>query len=321
MTTKISKRKGVSLRILACALALVLVLASLSATASAEGIEREAAAASARVGSVSTSGGKISYTLPGMPSRSMWAHTRLTLKVNGNTLSEPALVMNGATYLPLRAFLNSIGAASVSYNSSTKTATASMSGLYITVTDGGFVTYANDRPLFSFTPAVLMNNGKMYVPASALLKATGIKAVSVTSSAAQYSGRYSPLLHASRYYRDDEVLWLSRIISAESRGEPLIGQLAVGNVILNRVRSSQFPNTIWGVIFDRRYGVQFSPVANGTIYQNAAYTSVLAAKICLEGTSLSTETLYFLDPVHAESNWIIKNREYAYTILHHDFYK
>lgn len=337
MTRKKEKqreRKGAARRLVSMVSALLLLSIvfcgfSLPAHAAAQ-IPEDAAEANAvhtdsemntRVGSVSTEGGKISYTLPGMPSRSIWAHTGLSLSVNRKTLSDPALVMNGITYLPLKAYLNALGTANVSYNSTTRTATASIRGLYITVSDGAFVTYANDRPLFSFSPAVMMNNGKMYVPASALLKATGLRAASVTSGSASYTGSYSPLVSASKFYRADEVLWLSRIISAESRGEPLIGQIAVGNVIMNRVKSPLFPNTIWGVIFDRRYGVQFSPVADGTIYQNAAYTSTLAAKICLEGTSLSDETLYFLAPRYASSNWIVKNREYAYTILNHDFYK
>ena len=57
-------------------------------------------------------------------------------------------------------------------------------------------------------------------------------------------------------YNEDDVYWLSRIISAESRGEPLEGQIAVGNVVLNRVRSSAYPNTIYGVIFDRKHGTR-----------------------------------------------------------------
>ena len=71
------------------------------------------------------------------------------------------------------------------------------------------------------------------------------------------------------YNREDKLYWLSRIISAESRGEPLEGQIAVGNVVLNRVDSPDFPDTIYGVIFDDRWGGQFTPVRNGTIYQEA----------------------------------------------------
>ena len=264
--------------------------------------------------------GKVEYTLPGIATRYLWKLPQRTLSVNGKQLSEPAMMMNGTLYLPLRALATALGDAKVSYNSSTKTATLSMPGLYLTATDGGFVTYANDRPLFSFSPNVLMSNGKMYIPASALTKALGIQIKSQTNNAISISGSYTPLTPASKFYREDEVYWLSKIISAESGGESLIGQIAVGDVIMNRVKSSLYPNTIYGVIFDRKYGVQFSPTLDGSIYRDPTYTATLAAKICLEGTSLSDNALFFLNPKTAESNWIVRSREYAYTIGGHDFY-
>ena len=264
--------------------------------------------------------GKIEYKLPTIATRYLWKLPQRSLTVNGKRLSEPAMMMNGILYLPLRAFANALGDAKVSYNSSTKTATLSMQGLYLTATDGGFVTYANDRPLFAFSPNVLMSNGKMYIPASTLTKALGVQIKSQTNSEISISGRYTPLTHASKFYRSDEVLWLSKIISAESKGETLIGQIAVGDVIMNRVKSPLYPNTIYGVIFDRKYGVQFSPILDGSIYNTPTYTATLAAKICLEGTSLSDNALFFLNPKTAESNWIIKSRDYAYTIGGHDFY-
>ena len=99
------------------------------------------------------------------------------------------------------------------------------------------------------------------------------------------------------------------------------GKIAVGNVILNRVRSKDYPNTIYGVIFDRRYGVQFSPVSNGTIYNTPSNESIIAAKICLEGYSVSTEILYFVNPKVAPNSWASKNRPYFDTIGNHAFYE
>ena len=322
MTTKLNKITSLAIKTgLRGGIALMLALCATFTSVGAMGkgsvsAQTEAVTAETRVAESS----RITYNLPGVYSKNLWSHKTLTLRVNGRQISESAAEINGIVYLPLRAYLSSIGQANVSYNSSTRTATATMSGLVISVTDGAFVTYANDRPLFSFSPAVLMSNGRMYVPASALIKATGLKRDSLGSSSVSFSGSYSPLLPASRFYRDDEVLWLSRIISAESRGEPLLGQIAVGNVILNRVKSPLYPNTIWGVIFDRRYGVQFSPVANGTIYNDPPFISVLAAKICLEGVALSDEPLFFHEPNQSTSSWIENNRKYLYTISHHDFY-
>lgn len=264
--------------------------------------------------------GKIEYTLPSVSTRYLWKLQQKTVTVNGRTISEPAMVMNGILYLPMRAFASVLGSPKVNYNKTTKTATLEMPGLYLSATDGGFVTYVNDRPLFSFSPNVLMSNGKMYLPASTLTKALGVKISSQDNSSVFVSGSYTPLPHASKFYREDEVFWLARIITAESGGESLLGQIAVGDVILNRVKSNLYPNTIYGVIFDRKYGVQFSPVLDGRIYNTPTYTATLAAKICLEGTSLSDDAMFFLNPRVAQSNWIVKSREYAYTIGGHDFY-
>ena len=99
------------------------------------------------------------------------------------------------------------------------------------------------------------------------------------------------------------------------------GKIAVGNVVLNRVRSSAYPNTIYGVIFDKKFGTQFAPVANGTIYNTPTADSMIAAKICLEGYSLSSEIIYFLNPSVASSSWIIKSRPHAFTIGKHAFYE
>ena len=262
--------------------------------------------------------GVITYNLPPVSNKSVWAHERLSTVVYNKTLSDPALVMNGITYLPLRAVVNALGL-SASYNSSSRTMTVTGGGLYLTATDGGFVTYANDRPLFSFSPNVIMSNGRMYIPASTLTKALGMT-FTVSSDTVVVDGALRPLLSASKFYREDEVFWLARIITAEAGGESLLGQIAVGDVILNRVRSESFPNTIYGVIFDRKWGIQFSPVANRTIYNTPSYTSILAAKICLEGTSLSDDAMYFLNPAISTSSWIVNNRPYAYTIGNHYFF-
>jgi N-acetylmuramoyl-L-alanine amidase len=126
---------------------------------------------------------------------------------------------------------------------------------------------------------------------------------------------------ADEVYWDGAVLWLSRIIYAESRGEPLLGKIAVGNVVMNRVRSPQFPNTIYSVIFDKKYGVQFTPVATGAIYNYPTDECIRAAKMVLEGTTVSTKVLYFMNPRIATSSWIAKNREFAFKIGNHSFYK
>ena len=123
------------------------------------------------------------------------------------------------------------------------------------------------------------------------------------------------------YYNSGDLYWLSRIIHSESCGEPLEGQIAVGNVVLNRVRSSDYPDNIHDVIFDENYGTQFEPAANGTIDCEPSDKSVAAAKICLEGGSTAEDSIYFLNPDIAESLWIVENRTFVMKIGNHSFYR
>ena len=257
--------------------------------------------------------------LLGIYNKNVYAYANSVAYIRGVRLTVSALKINGTYYLPFRASANAIGA-SYAYDSKTRTSVMSLNGLAVSAIDGNYAVMANDRPLFAMTPTVIMSDGRMYIPAEAFAKATGLT-LSYAGGALNLSGSVRPLASASKYYREDEVFWLARIIHAESSGEPLIGKIAVGNVVLNRVRSAYYPNTIYGVIFDRKYGVQFSPVANGAIYNTPNYASYLAAKICLEGFDLSEGAFFFLRPEHSTSSWIPDSREYVFSVGKHDFYK
>ena len=193
-------------------------------------------------------------------------------------------------------------------------------GLTFTSSDGCYTSYANGRAFFSITPSVIMNDGRLYIPVDIFAKAVGMKSTA-TATQISITGTYKAPVSAEKFYREDEVLWLARIIQAEAGGEPFLGQIAVGNVVLNRVKSAYYPNTIYGVIFDRKYGVQFSPVLNGTIYNTPSYNATLAAKICLDGYDISGGAFFFLEPKLSTSSWIPTSREYSFTIGNHDFYK
>lgn len=310
-----------SLRLMAAICICAMLFALGTVTAGAERLEPNLTgeAASEATSVHSRAARKIHYSLPGVSNKSIYAHTRLSTVVNNRSLDEESLVINGIAYIPLESAARALGISDVRYDGASRTMTVRSAGLLLSATDGGFVIYANDRPLFSFSPTVLMSNGRIYVPAAAFAKATGTS-FARSSDRLALSGRFKPLAPASSYYREDEIFWLGRIITAEAGGESLLGQIAVGDVILNRVKSTQFPSTIYSVIFDRKYGVQFSPAANGAIYNTPTYTATLAAKICLEGTSLSDNAMYFINPRKAPNSWVSRAREYAYTIGNHDFY-
>lgn len=261
---------------------------------------------------------EIFLSLSKISNKNVNAYGRKSVMIGGKTLALKSLTINGKDYIPSRQTAEALGLRYV-YTAATKTVELSGGGLSMTFSNGCYVTYANGRTLFSLTPSMIMSDGRMYVPADIFAKAFGMR-LSSEGGSVKLSGSFSPILSADKYYRSDEVFWLARIIHAEAQGEPLLGQIAVGNVVLNRVRSAYYPNTIFGVIFDRKYGVQFSPTIDGSIYNNPSYNSILAAKICLEGTDVSDGAFFFLRPEISSSSWIPKNRKYAFSIGKHDFY-
>ena len=243
------------------------------------------------------------------------------VNIDGYAFSGEIDVRNSTTFVGIRKFANAMdSSARVTYNSYTKTLTVKSSKLNLVATNGKNYIEANGRYLFTSTP-IYMINGRMYAPVMLLAKAFDAKI-----SWSDYSSSFNivrgsgGILSGDSFYRADEVYWLSKIISAEARGEIMSGKVAVGNVILNRVRSYSFPNTIYSVIFDRKNGIQFSPVANGTIYNNATADSVIAAKICLEGYSISNGILYFVNPSVAPNSWASRNRPFYAKIGNHTFY-
>ena len=232
-----------------------------------------------------------------------------------------ARLIEETTYVPLRNFCDTVTDCTVSWNAKTRTASVTAEGLTLTAADRSHYLVANGRYLYTWNPIIVLSNGTMYVPVRILAKALGVDITwDVDTRSVTVSGSYDPILSGDKYYNADSVYWLSRIISSESQGEPLLGQIAVGNVVLNRVKSPDYPNTIYGVIFDRKYGVQFSPVLYGTIYNTPYYLSVIAAKICLEGTTVDTRILYFFDPTQSTSFWISENCKFAFRIQNHHFY-
>lgn len=232
---------------------------------------------------------------------------------------EAPVILDNTTYVPLRAFAGYFGR-EVSWDNSSRTACVEMDGFCAMVYEMPGTIEANGRCLYA-AAGIRNINGRLMLPVriAAGLFGAEVKWAAETREVYITSGIDS-FKCCCETYDCDELYWLSRIISAESAGEPLEGQIAVGNVIINRMNSEQFPNSMYGVIFDDEYGVQFEPVANGTIYNEPSEQSVKAAKICLEGTNVIGESMYFFNPRIAQSFWIEKNRSFHATIGNHDFY-
>lgn len=121
-------------------------------------------------------------------------------------------------------------------------------------------------------------------------------------------------------YTEEDLHWLSRIIFAEARGEPFEGMIAVGSVVMNRTYHYAYPNTVREVIFDRRHGVQFSPTSNGSINNTPCMLSFIAAVDVLQGKRNASDALFFMNPRIAGTNWISRNRDYAFSLANHSFF-
>lgn len=98
-----------------------------------------------------------------------------------------------------------------------------------------------------------------------------------------------------------DVYLLARLISAEARGEPYVGQVAVGAVVLNRVRHASFPNSIADVIYQTE---AFTCVADGQFDQPIADSAYRAAQDALNGYDPSYGAIYYFNPSTATSSWI-----------------
>ncbi|MBU8907664.1 cell wall hydrolase [Desertibacillus haloalkaliphilus] len=115
---------------------------------------------------------------------------------------------------------------------------------------------------------------------------------------------------------EEELDLLARIVRAEAQTEPFEGKVAVADVVLNRVESSEFPDTIEEVIYEPR---QFEPVMNGQVYKPADEESMEAVEEALTNDrDMSEDSLFFYNPDIATSRWL-DTRETTVVIGQHVF--
>lgn len=118
-------------------------------------------------------------------------------------------------------------------------------------------------------------------------------------------------------YSNADVELLARLIYGEARGESYVGQVAVGAVVMNRIRSSSFPNTMSAVIYQR---YAFTAVADGQINLTPDQTARKAAQDAMNGWDPTYGAIYYYNPRTATSSWIF-SRQTLVTIGNHVFAK
>ncbi len=126
----------------------------------------------------------------------------------------------------------------------------------------------------------------------------------------------SPRQVLAKIVTDEDIELLARVIHGEARGEPFIGQVAVGAVVINRVLSSYFPNSFKEVVYQKK---QFSAVADGQINLRPGSSSYRAAREALRGTDPTMGSMYYYNPRTANHQWWFEQRRMMVTIGEHVF--
>ena len=249
--------------------------------------------------------------------------TEQALLVQADGVPYPGRVRleEGTAWVSLREFsLFADSGAKVEWDSASRTAAVRTDALLLTAAEGGRIIEANGRLLFC-PDELYIDGASLWVPLRTTARAFGFSWAYDPAIPAAVLSREGDAVPARDEEGEDRVFWLSRIIEAEAGAEPFEGKLAVGSVILNRMLSDEFPDTVWGVIFDDRNGVQFTPAENGAIWREPGEESVRAARVTLDNPPLWDDIEYFLNPDIAESLWIPAARECAFTIGGHAFYR
>ena len=186
--------------------------------------------------------------------------------------------------------------------------------LSITVNRWQVYVIANGRYLYNPT-GVLFYDSTYYLPATLIAKILGVDIQFDDAGNVFFFSNGKPLVHGDTFYSKEDVFWLSHIINAESGNQSLKGKIAVGNVVLNRVNSPAFPNSIYDVLFQKG---QFYPSYSGPLAKDPNYESIIAAKLCLDGAVVLSNA-YWYNTVGTPS-WASKNRKFITTIGDHSFY-
>lgn len=251
------------------------------------------------------------------------AETPIDIVVNGKyiKMDSAPFLENDRTLVPVRFVSEALGS-TVSWDQSKGQVAIQERGTDIKINVGSRAATVNGKTVYMDAPARVVNN-RAYVPVRFVSEHQGA-AVSWNQKACTViinkAGVTVPADAVNTSYTADDLAWLSKIVHAEAQGESMAGKVAVANVILNRVKDTRFPGTIYDVVFDRQFGVQFTPIANGAIYNSPSQDSVRAAKQAMYGKNEAGQSLYFYNPTIASSSWIANNRPFYKRIGNHNFH-
>ena len=163
--------------------------------------------------------------------------------------------------------------------------------------------------------AVVAFQKKNGLTADGVVGKSTYQALGMTSSYQALLGQSNANGGQTAGFSSSDVYLLAKTIYAEGRGEPYVGQVAIGAVIMNRIRNSAFPNTVSGVVYQKG---AFTAVDDGQINLTPNETAMKAAKDAINGWDPTGGALYYYNPAVATSAWIFE-RETITVIGKHVF--
>lgn len=241
------------------------------------------------------------------------------LLINGNPapMEINRTVQKGTTYVALDVLAKQLEpTAQISWDGSTVTVVTDQ--LTMTAKVGQLYVVANGRYLYVPEAVQLTQDDQAAVPLRVAAKAFGAEVgyTAATGVATVTSGS-GAIQSGDEFYNQEDLFWLSRVIYRESGNQSLEGQMAVGNVVLNRVADPAFPDTVEGVLAQKN---QFSTYKSGVLRKTVpSESSTIAAKLVLDGGVVKeTRGALFFDCT--KNSWAARNKRLIAVFGDHNFY-
>ena len=247
----------------------------------------------------------------------------IDVKLNGVYLNSSAkgyLGDDNVSYVPVEGLATAMGAEILrDDNAGTLRVTRGKNEIVFNLASSSC--YANGNMSFAGLRNV---DGKLYVPARFLAENLG---ANVSWDSYRYEVIVSlpnynvPQEYIETYYNAEDLKWLSKIVTCEAGSVSFDAKIMVANVILNRRESPSFPNTVYEVIYDNKFGIQFPPAHNGKVAAAVPTTNtILACKVAFSGVMLVPECKYF-SYTSDNFSWVYHNCTLYKVIGNQAFYK
>lgn len=276
-----------------------------------------------------------------------WVDTANGFYLNGRQITQMSLMnVNGVPYCTVKYFFESVLTNAKVYwannGSNVKGTTADGETLTLLAQPGSQYMYVNGQSIY-VPNGIKIKNGYTMAPIEQLAAVFSGSTVtydwylnayvvmtgtcltgSMYQQAAYQTTAYQPAADVSAvnsyqstgYYDPQALDLLSRVIDAEAGSMSMEGKVSVGNVVMNRVASSEFPNTVYGVLYQRN---QFTVVNTARFQRTPSADSVAAAKMAMDGVNYVPGAVFY--NVTGLRSWASYNRPFLMSFAGHDFYK